>query len=172
MDHPKKEEHREGEMRNSLVLGRWSDLSSVWFCMVLISFEDAMCLTAMGSMVPMGGGPRSIWILDQFFSFWLQFKSVQSLSCVRLFATPWTAARQASLWPARGVHPNPCPLSQWWHPTISSSAVPFSSHPQFFPASGSFQMSQLFTTGGQNIGASASTSVLPMNTQDWPPNSC
>ena len=88
MDHPKKEEHREGEMRNSLVLGRWSDLSSGWFCMVLISFEDPMCLTAMASMVPMGGGPRSIWILDKFFSFWLQFKSVQSLSCVRLFETP------------------------------------------------------------------------------------
>ena len=70
--------------------------------------------------------------------------------------------------PTPGVHPNPCPLSRWWHPTISSSVVPFSSCPQSFPASGSFQMSQLCTSGGQNVGASAS-SVLPMNTQDWFP---
>ena len=71
--------------------------------------------------------------------------------------------------PTPRVHPNPCPLSQWCHPTISSSVIPFSSCPQSFPASGSFPMSQLFTTGGQSIGVSASTSVLPMNTQDWSP---
>ena len=71
--------------------------------------------------------------------------------------------------PTPGVHPNPCPLSRWCHPTISSSAVPFSSCPQSFPASGSFQMIQLFTWGGQSTGVSASKSVLPMNTQDWPP---
>ena len=59
-----------------------------------------------------------------------------------------------------------CPLSQWWHPTISYSVIPFSSYPQSFPASGSFPMSQLFTSGGQSIGASASASVLPMNIQD------
>ena len=74
--------------------------------------------------------------------------------------------------PTPGVHPNPCPLSRWWHPTISSSVVPFSSGPQSFPESGSFQMSQLFASGGQNIGVSASTSVLPMNTQDWYPLEC
>ena len=71
--------------------------------------------------------------------------------------------------PAPRVYPNPCPLSWWCHPTISSSAVPFSSCPQPFPASGSFQMSQLFASGGQSIGVSASTSVLPMNTQDLSP---
>ena len=71
--------------------------------------------------------------------------------------------------PTPGVHPNPCPLSRWCHPTISSSVVPFSSCLQSFPASGSFQMSQLFTSGGQSIAVSASTSVLPMNTQDWSP---
>ena len=71
--------------------------------------------------------------------------------------------------PTPGVHPNPCPLSWWCHPTISSSVVPFSSSPQSFPASGSFQMIQLFASGGQSIGVSASTSVLPMNTQDWCP---
>ena len=68
--------------------------------------------------------------------------------------------------PTPRVHPNPCPLSRWCHPTISSSVVPFSSCPQSFPASGSFQMSQLFTSGGQSIGVSALASVLPMNTQD------
>ena len=71
--------------------------------------------------------------------------------------------------PTPRVHPNPCPSSQWCHPTISSSIVPFSSCPQSFPASGSFQMSQLFASGGQSIGVSASTSVLPMNIQDWFP---
>ena len=71
--------------------------------------------------------------------------------------------------PTPGVHPSLCPLSQWCHPTISSSLVPFSSCLQSFPASGSFQMSQLFASGGQSIGVSASTSVLPMNTQDWFP---
>ena len=71
--------------------------------------------------------------------------------------------------PTPRVHPNPCASSQWCHPTISSSVVPFSSCPQSFPASGSFQMSHLFTSGGHSIGVSASTSVLPMNTQDWSP---
>jgi len=71
--------------------------------------------------------------------------------------------------PTPGVYSNSCPLSQWCHPTISSSVVPFSSHLQSFPASGSFQMSQLFASGGQSIGVSASTSVLPMNIQDWFP---
>ena len=69
--------------------------------------------------------------------------------------------------PTPGVHPNSRPLSQWCHPTISSSVIPFSSRPQSFPTSGSFPMSQLFASGGQSIGVSASTSVLPMNTQDW-----
>ena len=76
-------------------------------------------------------------------------------------------ARPPCSTPTPGVHPNPCPLSRWCHPTISSSVVPFSSCPQSFPASGSFPMSQLFMSGGKSIGVSASTSVLPMNTQDW-----
>ena len=69
--------------------------------------------------------------------------------------------------PIPRVHPNPRPLSRWCHPTISSPVIPFSSSPQSFPASGSFQMSQLFASGGQRTGVSASTSVLPMNTQNW-----
>ena len=100
----------------------------------------------------------------------LQFSSVQSLSHVQLFVTPWITAHQVSLSITNSWSlPNSCPLSQWCHPTISSSVVPFSSCPQSFPASGSFPMSQLFTSGGQSIGVSASTSVLWMNTQDWSP---
>ena len=98
------------------------------------------------------------------------FTSVQSLSAVWLFVTPWITARQASCSsPTPRVHPNPCPLSWWCHPAISSSVVPFSSCSQSLPALGSFPMIQLFTWGGQSIGVSASTSVLQMNTQDWYP---
>ena len=71
--------------------------------------------------------------------------------------------------PTPRVHPNPCPLSQWCHPTISSSVIPFSSCPQSFPASGSFPTSQLSASDGQSIGVLASTSVPPMNTQEWSP---
>ena len=71
--------------------------------------------------------------------------------------------------PTPRVHPSPCSLSQWCNPTISSFVITFSSCLQSFPASGSFQMSQLFTSGGQSIGVSASASVLPMNIQDWFP---
>ena len=71
--------------------------------------------------------------------------------------------------PNPGVHPNSCPLSQRCHPTISSSAIPFFSYLQSFPASGSFPMSWFFASSGQTIGVSASASVLPMNIQDWSP---
>ena len=121
-------------------------------------------------------GSLSLFIKNSFYSTpkikfysWNSFPPVQ-FSRVRLFVTPWTAVHQASLSITNsGVHPNPCPLCQWCHPTISSSVIPFSSCPQSFPASGSFQMSQLSASGSQSIGVSASTSVLPMNTQDWSP---
>ena len=71
--------------------------------------------------------------------------------------------------PTPRAYSNSLPLSQWCHPIISSSVIPFSSHLQSFPASGSFPMSQFFESGGQITGASASASVLPMNTQDWFP---
>ena len=71
--------------------------------------------------------------------------------------------------PTPGVYSNSCPLSRRGHPTFSFSVIPFSSCLQSFPASGSFQMSQLFASGGQSIGVSASTSVLPVNTQEWSP---
>ena len=98
----------------------------------------------------------------------VQFSSVaQSCPTLRLHGPQH--ARPPCPSPTPAVYPNSSPLSRWCHPTISSSVVPFSSHLQSFPASGSFQMSQLFATGGQSIGVSASTSVLPMNTQDWSP---
>ena len=78
-------------------------------------------------------------------------------------------ARPPCLSPTPGVYPNSSPLSRWCNPTISSSVVPFSFCLQSFPASGFFQMSQLIASGGQSIGVSASTSVLPMNTQGWSP---
>ena len=71
--------------------------------------------------------------------------------------------------PTPGVYSNSCPSSQWCHPDISSSVAPFSSCPQSLPVSGSFPMSQLFASGGQSTGVSASASVLSMNTQDWSP---
>ena len=101
----------------------------------------------------------------------VQFSSVQSLSCLWHFATPRTTARQASLSiiNSQSSLKLPCPSSRWCHPTTSSSVVPFSSCLQSFPATGSFLMSQLFTSGGQSIQPSASASVLPMNIQGWFP---
>ena len=72
-------------------------------------------------------------------------------------------------WPTPRACSNSCPSGQWYHPAISFSVVPFSSHLQYFPASGYFPMSQFFTSGGQSIGASTSASVLPVNIQDWFP---
>ena len=96
--------------------------------------------------------------------------SVQMLSRVLFFATPKSQhTRPPCPSPTPEVHPNPCPLSRWCHPTISSSVIPFSSCPQSVPESGSFSMSQHFTWGAQSIEVSASKSVLPMNTQDWSP---
>ena len=95
------------------------------------------------------------------------FSSVQSLSRVRLFVTPWTAAcRPTCPLPTPGAYSNSYPLSRWCHPAISSFVVTFSSCPQSLPASESFPMSQL-SSGGQSVGVSASASVLPMNIQDW-----
>ena len=71
--------------------------------------------------------------------------------------------------PTPGVYPNSCPLSQWCHPTISSSVIHFSSCLQTLPALGSFPRRQFYASGGQSIGVSASKSVFPMNTQDWSP---
>ena len=101
-----------------------------------------------------------------------QFISVQfspSFVSDSLWSHELQHARPPCPSPTSRVYSNSCPLSGWCHPTISSSVVPFSSCLQSSPESGSLQMSQLFSSGVQNIGASASTSVLPMNTQDWFP---
>ena len=98
----------------------------------------------------------------------VQFSSIAQ-SCLTLCDPVNQSTPSFPVHQTPGVHPKPCPLSQWCHPTISTSVVPFSSWPLSFPASGSFQMSQLFPSGGQTIGVSASTSVLPMNTQNWSP---
>ena len=96
--------------------------------------------------------------------------SVKSLSRVWPFGTLWNVApRHPCPSPTPGACSNSCPSSWWCHPTISSSVVPFFYCLQSCPASGSFPVSQFFTSGGQSIGVSASTSVLPMNIQDWFP---
>ena len=101
------------------------------------------------------------------------FFSLVQFSCSDMSDSLWPRglqhARPPCPSPTPGVYSNSCPLSWWCHPIISSSVVPSSSCPQSFPASGSFQMSQLFASGDQSIGVSASASVFPMNTQDWSP---
>ena len=97
-----------------------------------------------------------------------QFSSVQSLSHITSsLPHELQYTRPPCPSPAPRMHPNPCPSSRWCHLAISSFVIPFSSYPQSLPASGSFPMGQLFAWGGQSIGVSASTLVLPMNTQDW-----
>ena len=100
---------------------------------------------------------------------WFSINSVQLLSHVWLFVTPWTNARLPCPSLSPRICSNSCPLNWWCHPTISSSVIPFSNCLQSFPASGSFPMSQFFASGGQSIGASASASALPMNIQGWFP---
>ena len=98
----------------------------------------------------------------------VQFSSVQSLI---MYDFLWLHGLQYSRLPCPsptpGAYSNSCQLSRWCHPTISSSVIPFSSHLESFSASGSFQMSQFFSSSGQSIGVSASSSFLPMNIQDW-----
>ena len=101
------------------------------------------------------------------------YHSSDKISCSVVSDSLWSHelqhARPPCPSPTPGVYSNSCPLIQWCCPTISSSVVPFSPCPQYFLVSGSFQMRQLFTSSDQSIGLSASTSVLPMNTQDWFP---
>ena len=136
-------------------------------CLCLSRERQRLCLMTLRSC--------QTWLHVVHFhedaSIWtsVQFSSVQSLSRVRVFATPWTAAHQASL-SITNFRSLLKPMStESVMPSKASSVIPFSSHLQSFPASGSFPMSQLFASGGQSIGVSASTSVLPMNTQDWSP---
>ena len=149
-------------------------LTVVFICISLIMsdvehlfmFLLVICISSFFNWVSCFSGIE----LHELLVYMDQFSSVQSLSHVRLFATPQTATGQASLsiTNSRSL-PKFCPLSRWCYPTNSSSVIPFSFCLQSFPASGSFPMSQFFTRGGQSIGASASASVLPVNIQDWFP---
>ena len=120
---------------------------------------------------------KNYLLLDYRVQFLCQtsFSSAQSLSHVQLFAAPGLQHAIPSHPPLPCPSPAPgacsvsCPLSQWCHPTTTSSVIPFSSCLQSCPASGSIPMSGFFTSGGQSIGVSASISVLPMNIQDWFP---
>ena len=155
-----------------MVVFFFQDITSL---ILIQSWPDCPLLCLMGTM--------EIWLIGESFTPHLlisslpaflitsvQFSSVQSLSHVRLFTTPWPQhARLPYPSPTPRVHPNPCPPSRWCHPTISSSVIPFSSCLQSFPASGSFQMSHHFSSGGQSTGVAASASVSPKNTQDWSP---
>ena len=109
------------------------------------------------------------WYYKSCYMINIQFSSVAQLCLTLCRPHEPQHAKPPSPSPTPRVYPNSCPLSPWCHPAIPYSVIPFSSSPQSFPASGSFQMSQLFTSGGQTIGVSASTSVLPMNTQGWSP---
>ena len=119
---------------------------------------------------------REFWVAKPSKAFVLEsssFKVTVQFSCSVLSDSLWPHGLQHARPPcpslAPGVYSNSCPLSQWCHPITSSSVTLCSSCLQSFPASGSFQMSQLFISGGQSIGVSASASVLPMNIQDWSP---
>ena len=143
--------------------------------------------STLSNVTELGGNRAGIWIWLHTASSWIRCSSiypVMSMSDLLSLFESWVQFGHSvvsnSLWPHEPQHPrppclsptprvhsNPCPLSWWCHPTISFSVVPFSSCPQFFPESGSFQMSQLFASDGQSIRVSASASVLPMNIQDW-----
>ena len=146
-------------------------LGKTWLVFALLHFvlQYHICLCIPVSCNEKGH-LLEVFLLEGFLGLH-QFSSVAR---VWLFATPWITARQASLsitnsWSSLKLMYS-CPLSQWCHPAISSSVVPFSSCPQSLPASGSFPMSQHFAWGGQSIGVSASVSVLSMNTQDGAPS--
>ena len=163
----------------------WSDLAAAAYFFLTGKFHGQKSLVGYG---PQGWRVGHDWththvlfqILSAFRllqnieqSFWIFLHSLQFSSVTQLCPTlcdPMNCSTSPPCpSPSPRVHPNPCPLSRWCHPTISSSVIPFSSCPQSFPASGSFPMSQLFASGGQSIGVAASKSVLPMNTKDWSP---
>ena len=144
------------------------------FSMGSSQLRDRTCVSWIGRRIlyNLSHQGRVLTKLVVVINLQFQFSSVQlsrSVASDSLWPHEPQHARPPCPSPTPGVHPNPCPSSRWRHPTIPSSVVPFSSCPQSFPASGSFQMSQLFASRGPSIGVSASTSLLPMNTQDWSP---
>ena len=128
----------------------------MWFCL-FVSDRRTFNISCKASLMVMNS--FSLYL----FSF--QFSSVAQ-SCLTQQPHGLQHAGSPCPSPTPGAHSGSC---RWCHPTVLSSVVPFSSHLQSFPASGSFPMSQFFTSGGQSVGVSASASVLPMNIQDWFP---
>ena len=128
--------------------------------LVILTLPPVLTVSPESSVVHAHGGEIGNAVL--LFSYSVESNSLRphGLQHTRLPCPP--------LYPR--VCSNSCPLSRWCHPAISSSATPFSSCPQSFLASGSFPVSQLFTSGGQNTGASTSASILPMNSQGWFPS--
>ena len=183
-----------GVCSNSCPLGQWchptnsSFAAPFSFCLQSFPASGSFPMSqlfALGSQSI--GASASASVLPMNIQGWFPLGltgwiSLQSKGLSRVFFSSVHSVVSKSLWPQElqramppcptptpGAYPNSCPLNRWCDPIISSSVVPFSSCPQSFPASGSFQMSQFFTSGGQSIGVSASTSVLPMNIQDWFP---
>ena len=168
----------------------YTSLSSFFKCKVRLVRFFEIFLVSWGKMVLLQtsllelvfAASHRFWIFMLLFSFvcrhslislvihWLlQFSSVHSVVSDSLWPHGLQRARLPCTSPSPGACSNSCPLSLWCHPTTSSSAIPFFSCFQSFPASGSFQMSQFFTSGGQSIGASASVWGLSMNIKDWFP---
>ena len=149
----------------------------VWYYLYKIIEMENQCIMTEGRSVVAWGveeGLQRIWenLLEWWKGSLTWFSSVQfsqSIVSNSLWPHGLQNTRLPCLSPTPGAYSNSCPSSRWCHPTISSSVVPFSSHLQSFPASGSFPVSQFFKSGGQSIGVSASASVLPMNIQDWFP---
>ena len=147
------------------------------------AFKESSTLTLATSQQP------NEWTLEFLYDLWFSQREINwkgekkgtyggkepscCCSVTQSYRTLWPHGPQHTRLPCPSPSPgacsNSCPLSQWCHPTILSSVVPFSSCLQSFPASGSFLMSQVFASGGQSTGVSASASVFPMNTQDWFP---
>ena len=147
-------------------------VKKISFCAVafhIIRFSFFLC-TLWHSFIM--GLPITLLILGIFFWFLVVYKNHFSRSVVSdsLGSHALQHARLPCPTSTPGAYSDSCPLSQWCHPTISSAVVPFSSHLQSLPASGSFPVSQFFTSGGQSIGVSASATVLPMTIQDWFPS--
>ena len=136
----------------TVILGPPEECEQKW-CIPLLGLVPKMLCMVFDALFPLLIWLSSVWFSRSVMSDFLQPHGLQH-------------ARPPCPSPTPRAYPNSCPLSRWCHPTISSSIVPLSSCPQSFPASGSFQMSQHFTSGGQSIGVSASAS---MNTQDWSP---
>ena len=157
-------------LRNTKNITFFLKLSQCFICSVLtvhITFSNALVIYVQTGHYT---DYKSISSPRLLFIYIPEHSSVQfSRSIVSDSLQPHVLQHARLPCPSRtpGAYSNSCPLSRWCHATISFSVIPFSSCLQSFPASGSFQMSQFFTSGGQSIGVSASTSVLPMNIHDW-----